>query len=234
MALPITTGSDYTGKVRISTSKGSKFAAYITEYERKYLRLVLGDECYNDINTYVNPLPQKYLDLFNGITYTNTSGDFVAFQGFKESILRFIYAEYNTDNFQTSVGGNVKSINENSTLLSSGNTILLAQRFNEAVIKYIDETFPFLLEYEDMSEVLLTSTQGSGIVTFTVASTKYLNDGSIVTVFGVDYVISSVIADTSFVVTSANPIIIDGSTDSATYKPFYDVKFRDFNLYSII
>jgi hypothetical protein len=233
MALPITTASDYTGKVRISTSKGTQFSEYITEYERKYLRLVLGDECYNDIKTATNPLAQKYLDLFNGVNYTNTSGDFIAFQGFKESLIRFVYSEYNTDSFQTSIGGNVKSVNENSTLLTSGNTILLAQRFNEGVIKYIDETYPFLLENEELSLTPTNSISGGAVSTIEVPSTKYLSDGDTVTILGIDYTISTVVTDTSFVITTAEATGYFAGL-AVTYNPFYEVKFNDFNKYSII
>jgi hypothetical protein len=121
----------------------------------------------------------------------------------------------------------------NSTLLSSGNTILLAQRFNEAVIKYIDETYPFLLEHEDLSITCDSSIAGVGVSGINVSSTKYLSDGDTVTIEGIDYVISSLITDTSF------QIVSDEATNyfqnkEITYKPFYDVKFRDFNLYSII
>lgn len=222
MALPITISSDYTGSLRVSTSKSTQFDIYIEENEPKYIKLLTNNDVFKDIRDLSNPLPQKYLDLINGVDYTDSCGDLQIFQGLKLIIKNFVYAQYNEDNFQTSIGGNVRSINENSDVLTADNTLIITKRYNDAVRLYRDELCLFLEEHEELSQVLTNSTHGAGINNFTLNSTKYLSDGCIVTIFGIDYVINNVILDTSFDVFSDNPIVIDGSTDLVTYKPFYE------------
>ena len=137
MSLPITVKADYKGKVRISTQKGSQLEEYITEYEREYLTKLINVEVYNDIKDTADPLPQKYLDLINGVQYTDDNGDLIDYKGAKDMLLRFIYAEYNADNFQTSIGGNVRSVNENSTVLNAENYVIVKQRYNEGGLIYM-------------------------------------------------------------------------------------------------
>lgn len=222
MALPITNNLDYIGHLRVSTSKSSQLDEYIAEYEQEYIKLLTNNRVYSDIKTLANPLPQKYLDLINGVDYTDSCGDFQVFQGIKPLLTRFVYYSYNADNFQTSIGGNVRSSNENSNVLTAENTSIVVKRYNEAVRLYRDEVCLFLEEHEELSQLMTASTQGAGIVTIGLSSTKYLSDGNVVTIFGIDYVISNLVTDTSFEVASIDPIIIDGSTDKVTYKPYYD------------
>lgn len=221
MALPITTKTDYKGKIRISTAKGTQLDEYITEYERKYLKMLLNVECYNDIKD-TDPLAQKYLDLINGVQYTNDNGDLVDFEGLKKILLRFIYAEYVSDNFQTSIGGNVSSINENSSVLKGGNTTIIAQRYNEAIDRLYG-LYEFLDNKEELSQ-LVTSRSGIGTVTISVNSTEYLNVGSIVTILDYDYTVLSVVENVSFDVDeSANTIPPLSPTDKVYYNPFFEV-----------
>lgn len=221
MALPITIPADYKGKIRVSTSKGTQFDEYITEYERKYLKMLLNVECYNDIKD-TDPLAQKYLDLINGVQYTNDNGDLVDFEGLKKILLRFIYSEYVSDNFQTSIGGNVSSINENSTVLKGGNTVIVAQRYNEAVDRLCG-LYEFLCEYEDMSQLIDNVVLVGTTYTLSVSSTKYLYNGDTITLLGVDYTVSNLVEDVSFDIESVAPIVFMGNDIHYTYKPFYEV-----------
>jgi hypothetical protein len=232
MSLPITTKTDYKGRIRISTSKGTQLDEYITEYERYYLTKLINVEVYNDIKD-TDPLPQKYLDLINGVQYTDDNGDLIDYRGFKELLLRFIYAKYTADNFQTSVGGNVRSVNENSDVLTAGTQVIAAQRYNEGVDFY-EGVYKFLKEHEEL-EQLVTSRTGTGIVTIGVDSTKYINAGSIVTIRGYDYTVISVVTDTSFDVDeSAQTIPNLDPTDTVTYNPFYEFKYKYINYTGVI
>lgn len=229
MALPITTKTDYKGKIRISTAKGTQLDEYITEYERKYLKMLLNVECYNDIKD-TDPLPQKYLDLINGVQYTNDNGDLVDFEGLKKILLRFIYAEYVSDNFQTSIGGNVSSINENSTVLKGGNTVIIAQRYNEAIDRLCG-LYEFLDDKEEFNQYIVTSTQVLGVYTLGVSSTEYLSNGDTITLkgditgtpFEKDYVVSNVVENISFDINEAGGYAFGSTNIFANYNPFFDV-----------
>ena len=219
MALPITIKTDYKGKIRISTAKGTQLDEYITEYERKYLKMLLNVECYNDIKD-TDPLSQKYLDLINGVQYTNDNGDLVDFEGLKKILLRFIYAEYVSDNFQTSIGGNVSSINENSTVLKAGNTTIISQRYNEAVDRLCG-LYEFLEEHKLYNPEITQANSNGTTTVVSVASTKYLYDGDTVTINDVDYVVSNVVTDVSFDVLAGFFVVNAG--DDLKYKPFFEV-----------
>jgi hypothetical protein len=222
MALPITVKADYKGRLRISTSKGSQLEEYITEYEHFYLKTLINVEVYNDVKA-LNPLPQKYLDLINGVQYTNSFGNLVDFEGFKQVLLRLIYARYNADNFQTSIGGNVRSVNENSDVLTAGNTVIIAQRYNEAVNRYKKGVWGFLDEHKDLSQTITGSFSGGGFTTYTIDSTKYLSNGDTVTILGTEYTITNVITDTSFDITGISD---DFTGETIKYKPFYEVCYK--------
>jgi hypothetical protein len=220
MALPITTKEDYIGHLQVSTSKSTNLDFYIADLEPEYLKLLTNNNVYSDINSIVGTLPQKYLDLINGVEYTDSNSDLQIFQGIKPLLLRFIYAKYNQDNFQTSIGGNVRSSNENSTVLTAENTSIVIQRYNEAVSLYRDEVVCFLEEYEILNPSITQTGTTAGVTTVSVASTKYLSDGDTVTINNVDYVVSDVVTDVSFDVIAASFVVNAG--DKLTYKPFFE------------
>jgi hypothetical protein len=224
MALPITLPADYKGVQRISTAKGSQLTEYITDYENKYIKLLTNNDVFADLRDLPDPLPQKYLDLINGVDYTDSNGDLVIFDGLKPMLLKFVYAQYNKDNFQTSVGGNVRSLNENSEVLTADNTAIIVDRYNQAVRLYRNELCQFLEENEELSQ-LITGTFGigNGTVTIELDSTKYINVGSIVTIEGFEYTVLSVVENVSFDVDETiNPIAPVVGTEEVTYKPFYE------------
>lgn len=230
MSLPITVKADYKGKVRISTQKGSQFDEYITEYEREYLTELINVEVYNDIKDN-DPIAQKYTDLIDGVQYTDDNGDLIDYRGLKRMLLRFIYAEYNADNFQTSIGGNVRSVNENSTVLNAENYVIVKQRFNEAVSMYRDEVYKFLDEHETLKQEITNSVVGGGFTTYSVDSTQYLYDGDTVTINGTEYTITNVVTDTSFDITGVSN---DFTGQEAIYTPFYEIEFKNIKYSGLI
>jgi hypothetical protein len=232
MALPITTNTDYTGHLEISTSRSSNLTTYITDLEPKYLKLLTNNNVYSEINSIVGTLPQKYLDLINGVEYTDSSNDLQIFQGIKPLLLRFIYAKYNQDNFQTSIGGNVRSSNENSTVLTAENTSIVIQRYNEAVSLYRDEVVCFLEEYEEISQTVTSLTANGTTSTLNIPSTKYLSDGDTVTIKGVDYIVSNLVEDVSITITVGFDIVL--VDDIVKWKPFYDFCPKNIPFSSII
>jgi hypothetical protein len=223
MALPITDKTDYTGVVKITTQTGSQLTEFITEFEMFYIRMLLNDQVFNDINTLPNPLPQKYLDLINGVNYTNEDGDFVAYQGFKRVLLRMIYGEFLSKNFQASISGNVRSFNENSEVLVPENSVVVALKFNEGIRIYEQEVWAFLDEFRELDEEITSSSEVAGTYTLGVASTRYLDNGFTVTIGDTDYVVANVVTDTSFDITDVTGKDFTGLT--VKYEPFYEIEF---------
>ena len=231
MALPITVKADYKGRIRISTQKGSQLDEYITEFEKVYIKQFFNDDIYVDIKD-TDPLPQKYLDLINGVEYTDSDGDLVDYEGFKDALLRLIYAKYMSDNFQTSIAGNVRSLNENSDVLTAGNTVIIALRYNEAIRKYRSGVVKFLEEHKVYTPDITQTGSDGTTTTVSVASTKYLSDGDTVTIEGVDYVVSNVVTDVSFDVLAGFFVVNAG--DYLIYEPFYGVNYKNISYLGVI
>lgn len=221
MSLPITTKEDYKGRVRISTQKGSQFDEYIAYFERYYLKTLINVETYNGIKDN-DPLQQKYIDLIDGVQYVDDCGDLIDFEGLKPVLLRFIYSKYNSDNFQTSIGGNVSSSNENSSVLKAENTIIVAQRYNEAVDMYKNDVYKFLKEFECIEKSIENDIQGAGFHIIFVDETKYIYTGDKVTIDNTEYNVIDVPNSTeihiNYIGTSG-----DFNGKNVSWKPFGEI-----------
>jgi hypothetical protein len=230
MALPILTKTDFIGKIRISLNNYSSFDDYITQIEPVILNEILGADATQEITDDVT-LKAKYDDLLNGGYYTNTECDdeTVYFRGLKDYMKYRVYAEFMRDNFASSISGLVKSLNENSVKLTGGElSQVVYNRYNEAITIYEDSIYPYLYFYREIKETCTSSVDNTGTYTINLASTTYLYDGDTVEIDGVEYVISNLVADTSFDITNATGGL-DFSGAELVWKPYYDVEQKFFN-----
>ena len=234
MSLPITVKADYKGKVRISTQKGSQLEEYITEYEREYLTKLINVEVYNDIKDTADPLPQKYLDLINGVQYTDDNGDLIDYKGAKDMLLRFIYAEYNADNFQTSIGGNVRSVNENSTVLNAENYVIVKQRYNEGVNLY-EDLYKFLNQKETITTTVANQINGVGEYGLVLDDDTYLAVGDTINVLGKEYTIIRFddLPSESQVISEAEAGL-NFIGEEVSWNPCYEVKYKKLKYSGVI
>lgn len=222
MSLPILVNTDFTnGPFRVSQNADvtTQLNAYISEFERHYILILLNAAMYAEIRDN-SPIHSKYTDLINGAEWTDSDGDTYTFRGLKHALKYFVYYHYVGDNFNSTPVGNVRNLPETAQQVTEGqNTQIAFNRFNTGV-DYYNECKEFVDYYERIDEDIVSAVESpAGTYTVTVASTKYLEDGDTITYNNTEYTVSSVVTDTSFVITGAAGLTIEGSF---YYEPFKD------------
>lgn len=225
--LPILTKDDFTGLYALGLNANllPKLALYITEFEQKYICELLSEKAYIDISTQ-STLQAKYTDLINGCNWIDEYEKERVNFGFKEFLKAIVWANWNKDNFENSNTNNKQSSPENSTIVDENkNRNLWASRYNKAVKLWNENIALFILEFQQIEkDITSIESLGGNIYQINLASTKYLYNADKVVISGVSYVVSNLVEDTSFTITSENTI-------NAT--TFYHEPFYEFNLYKL-
>lgn len=232
MALPTIDISNFKGWLKISANsfKESLINDYISLFYEEYLRDILGDAAYIDI---VATTKTKWTDLLNGVNYTNLDGNNRINDGVLDQIVKFIYFQFISDNFVSSQVGKVNPVNENATNLTGVEQGILAiPRYNSGIKALKESVCEFLDTYEEISETITGFTDNAdNTYLINVALTKYLDDGDTVEIGGVEYVISGLIANTSFVI-DAGQVGLSFS-GQVVWKPYEDVEFNSLEYMTI-
>jgi hypothetical protein len=134
---------DFVGKYELHTGMydQNKLQDYIDRYEKRYLIELLGADLYaefmSDIDSVTKiPLSPTFIQIFDPFEVNVYFNRLLISEGIKEMLKGFIYFEYAKDLMnQMTPFGNVKQKSENSTLVSTLNSMMYA-RYNEAVKTY--------------------------------------------------------------------------------------------------
>jgi hypothetical protein len=155
--------ADFTGVYALSSSLSSNIDPFIAEYEKKYLRELLGAELYTlfeaDVTSYV-PVTAKYLTIFNEIN-TDDYGFLLHSDGMKKMLLGFLWYEFvvNTHQKHTDTGI-VTNSNENSLITDFNKAYMLYNKsidtFN-AIQYYINQEFSTYPEYKGICKRFASS-----------------------------------------------------------------------------
>jgi hypothetical protein len=223
MALPPILSSDFKGWVNLSQKiYDTDLQIYIDEFYPEYVKQILGSFACNWLEN--NAITQKYTDIFDGVFYFDISCDkWLKTEGLTKAIIRLIYFEWIQDNFiNTGNGiGNVINKNENSTPVTAlENSGIAKSRFNKAS-DYVKELCLFVENYKNFKTDITSSVDNTGTYTINTASTLYLENGDTVSINSTDYVVSSIVADTSFDITEATAGI-DFSAFQWIQNPYED------------
>ncbi len=220
MAIPSISTSDFVGSLRISSDNFGDLQNYIDEFYPQYLEYILGvgavlDATNNDL--------QKWDDVLNGVTYYNDLC--VATQrltGAVQMCRQFIFFEYIKNDYEASSTGLVVNMNENSNSINPLTVQYVARdKYNKSISQINSELSLFIDNYTDYTVTINgISDIGGGVLSIETNSTLYLYDGDSVTINGTDYVVSNVIENVSFEITSA---LI--TADDYVHSPFSLVDF---------
>jgi len=224
VALPVINIASFTGWVKISRDRFDEvgLTEYITLFTEEYLRRILGDSAFLEINSVDR---QKWTDLLNGVNYTNVDDDNKKNTGITDQLTKFIYFEFIRDDFSGSQVGKVKAINENSAKLTGAELgAVVRARYNSGVRTLKESVFDFLENYEFINEPITGFVDNTdNTYTINVAKTLYLINADTVAIGGVDFVISGLVSNTSFVI-DAGAVGLSFSGD-AVYSPYELVEF---------
>lgn len=198
MALPsITIASTFVGSIKLTGNefKQTEFQEYIDSLYPDKVEELLGNAVLQYLENTAT-LPQRWLDLLNGVSYYNIDKEkTMKVKGLISTIVQQIYFEISRDNFNASHAGNVKGKAEVSDRLTNNeNAAKAATEYNRGVWYFNYQLIPFLENYKDFSQAI-DSIVGSTVFT---SETFYLEDDDTITINGTEYTVSNVVADTSF------------------------------------
>lgn len=227
MALPTITTTDFTGVLDISadTYNAAHLQEYIDTYYPYYVRQIVGNATADTVIN--NAITAKYTALFTGnVYYYNIAKDRTEhINGLVYAIKRFLYFEFTRDYFVETNTGAVRNLNENSTALTPAeNNAKAINRWFTGIEELKTNICLFLDNYKDFEGTIDSVTDnGGGSYTINTSSTLYLEDGDTVTIDNAEYVISSLVDNTSFDITASV-----GQTfgDTYIYDPFEEVVFN--------
>lgn len=226
MAFPSITSSDFTGVRRISTGiyQAAENENIISDVYPKFVRRILSDEAFIEIRD-TDPLPQKYLDLFNGVSYYDADLDkTLIHDGLKDvcigvcyfEIVRLAGAIHTATGVQKNMSGNA---------MAALNYEASVKNYNASISSLCERVYPYIRYYEEIREAITSSVDnGGGAYTINVNSTLYLSDGDNVTINSQEYTVANLVANTSFDISGADTGL-DFSGSLAIYEPF-----KDYNL----
>lgn len=130
--------TDFTGVWLISLNgvNDSYINSIIADTEKKYLRMLLGDDLYLQFITGLGEtvIPQKWLDLRDGKNYTYVDRMFI-WEGVKEMLKYFTWVEYHNQSRQMSkpTGLAVPSIENSEVLNNADMGVVLSAHYNKGV-----------------------------------------------------------------------------------------------------
>lgn len=211
---------------------------FINKYEYKYLRLILGDDLYTrfiaDLTGSV-PNHPKFLALLNGATYVDCNGKTTIYDGLKEALKYFIWVEFiRKSNYKNTISGTTEGQNENSTVVTAPRIAALCRAaYNEGVglargANYFIQNFEF---YDAVASSIVLSSGITYLVSIT--DTKYLKDGDTVTINNTDYVLSNLVANTSFTIDSASDVSATEIKVDWTIFGEYEVEALEYSFMNI-
>ncbi len=128
----------------------SNLDTFISKYEPRFLKQLLGLSFYNAFIDGIDPISgaqQRWLDLLNGVEYEYNDRlyEWVGFQNTDKlsPIANFVYYQFTTKQVQWTVGtGEVKPKNENSTMVSATPKLVRAWNemveWNHSLLQYLD------------------------------------------------------------------------------------------------
>lgn len=224
MAIPIVTSSDFRGSLGISQDNFGGLNYYISEFYSNadsidnYIRTFLGEEALRQIE--VSSL-EKWNDIMLGASYVDSEGVTCYFGGVQAMCKNVIFFMYVRDDYTPASTGFVQNMNENGNRLDSQKVYQkAAMSYNRAIRTNNKQLLEFLEYYTDYeSSILGAIDNGGGSWTIQTNATLYLAEGDTVTINGIDYVISNLVENTSFDITSNEtsfPAVY-------TYSPFNQV-----------
>ncbi len=163
----ITKNSDYAGLVQIkdSAEQSTYFDTIVFEIERDILRGdsnfvdgygygFLGDAVYialiADLDSSNEPQTSPYINLINGVNYTNNAGVLTMFRGLKELLKLFVYSEFLKRDSQSSDGAGLITLKaENADVVEQRRMRHEAHiRWNKGVDFYNNEAYQYMINYQ--------------------------------------------------------------------------------------
>lgn len=231
MPLPTIASADFTGLIAIATDRFTNIQLqdYIDEYLPIYLRKLVGSDTALEIGS-LDPLPQKYIDLLNGVSWEDDRQieSFTRDSTGLTRVLKFaIYYEFvRRQTHANSVVGTVTNSNQNSQAVSSGKAGIQAwQRLAEGYEEFNNNIVPYLQYYSRRSvQASASSEVSANVYELTIPDTTYIDVGSTVTVDGSDYTVTAVSAfDVTF---DAGASGLDFAGSTVVWKPFGKARFK--------
>ena len=221
MAAPTITPEDFIGWFKISQNQFSKLQAYIDMFYEDFVIEAIGSDAFYEVDGQTT-LQDKWQFLFDGGKYIDTEGMARKLVGLKDIANGVVYFQYVRDQFQPTIVGNVKSEQENSSLLmAERNNMIAVTRYNKSVRDINNSLFCYLDNFKEVKEGItsITNTVGTTYL-IELPSTRYLYDGDTVEIGGAEYVVANLIDNTSFEVDSSSAV----SGDTAIWYPYEKVE----------
>jgi hypothetical protein len=192
---------------------------------------LLGAALFNSFSTDLDggggtPTEQKWLDLLNGVTWTEVkeSDDDIIHnnRGIKEAWKYFIYRDYlNQVQYISNFTGKAVNNSTNSIPLDRQSlNIETENRYNVGVELY-RTVVEFVKYYEDFKQDYTSISEVAGTYTVLLTDTIYLKNGDKVTIDSNDYTVAGLVANTSFTFTATTGLLF--SNDFVEWYPFEDV-----------
>ena len=217
MALPTLTRASFQGSLLVNWQT-ERFEQYITEMYALIVRDCIGDEAYIDANL---TTADKWTDLFAGGAYYHVVLEKQQFNdGLTSAVKYFLWSAFNSDYFvPTNSAGLKKPNSENSDRLSNNSNARVVQsRYNSGVL-VMQNLLMYVENYIDFSQAIDSFVDnGGGSYTINTTETIYLASGDTVSIAGTEYVVSNVVADTSFDITSTSATSFTGNYISNPYE----------------
>lgn len=224
MALPVIDIDNFIGWVKIIANqfKEEDLDQYIIIFREQYLRTLVGDIAYADIESQTR---QKWDDLLNGTAYIDAQGDRRYHQGLVESLVYFIYFEFVRDNFTATQVGRVKGKSENSERANDLEILNVSRsRFNKGT-SLIKDTLCFLEANKLFSEEITASADNNdNTYTLGVGNTTYIENGDLLSIGEGAHLVLSKVPDVSITI-DTDQVGLDFIGAFATWQPFRDVYF---------
>ncbi len=225
MAIPTLSSSDFIGSVGLSQDNFGSLTDYINEFYNdgdspsNYIREFLGEGALQEV---IASTAQKWTDIMEGVTYVNSEGVKARFSGVRDMCKNVVFFQYVRDDYIPSSTGLVQNMNENSSMLDSVKVYQKAGlKYNQSIMANNNQLPCFLSTYDNYRvDITGISDIGGGSLSIETNSTLYLYDGDTVAINGTDYVVSNVIEDASFEITSS---LI--TADNYVHSPFSLVEF---------
>ena len=228
MALPTITVSDFVGT--ISTNQNEfrqvKQSSYIDSLYPKIIDDLLGVAFTTEVQN-TDPLPQKYIDLFfgGGDPYFNLCQEKLLRKPvLLDTVKKILYAYWvRDDSINTTSGQSINDV-QNAVMLNRNKLHSdVAQRYNMGIMYFNSQIIDFLENYKDYKSTITGVNNLGGMLNEVLTTdTIYLADGDAVLIEGKEYIVSNVVANTSFRVTAT---FLNVPT-SFIYNPFEILEYE--------